>query len=37
MVSRAGQAFEGGRLASDETRAQVARFLEGFAGFAGRG
>jgi NAD(P)H-dependent FMN reductase len=33
LVSRAGQAFADGRLAAEETRAQLARFLEGFAAY----
>lgn len=37
LVSRAGQAFAEGRLASDETRGQLAKYLGGFAGFVRQG
>jgi chromate reductase, NAD(P)H dehydrogenase (quinone) len=36
MVSRAGSAFDDGRLASEEVRGQLAKYLAGFAAYAGR-
>jgi chromate reductase, NAD(P)H dehydrogenase (quinone) len=36
MVSRAGSAFDDGRLVSEEVRGQLAKYLAGFAAYAGR-